>query len=75
MRQHSGITYLAQTAGRGNISVLVGAHATKVLFSEANGDLTATAIEFDVDGLKHVVKATKEVVLSAGKFVKSRLVI
>jgi choline dehydrogenase-like flavoprotein len=67
-RQDSGVTYLGQTTGRGNISVLVGAQATKLLFAEVGGDLIVTAVEFVVDGVKHIVKATKEVVLSAGRF-------
>jgi choline dehydrogenase-like flavoprotein len=66
-RQHSGVTYLAQTAGRRNISVLIGAHATKILFSDARGELTAVAVGFDVNGTKHIVKANKEIILSAGK--------
>jgi choline dehydrogenase-like flavoprotein len=65
-RQHSGVTYLHQTAGRKNIFVLVGAHATKLHLYETNGDLIVTAVDFYVDGIKHVVKATKEVILAAG---------
>ena len=69
-RQHSGVTYLHRTTGRQNISVLVGAHATKVLFSDPNGDLVATGVEFDVAGVRHVVNANKEVIISAGKSLK-----
>lgn len=66
-RQHSGVTYLDRTTGRQNISVLVGAYATKILFSNDAGDLVATSVEFDVGGVKYVVNANKEVILSAGK--------
>jgi len=69
-RQHSGVTYLHQTTGRQNISVLVGAHATKVLFSDSSGDLVATGVEFDVAGVRHIVNANKEVIISAGKSLK-----
>jgi choline dehydrogenase-like flavoprotein len=69
-RQHSGVTYLNRAAGRRNISVLVGACATKILFSNNTGDLVATGVEIDVDGVKYVVNANKEVILSAGKYKK-----
>jgi choline dehydrogenase-like flavoprotein len=65
-RQHSGVTYLEETSGRSNISVLLGARATKIAFSDAYGELTATGVEYDVDGTKFIVSATKQVVLSAG---------
>jgi choline dehydrogenase-like flavoprotein len=67
-RQHAGVTYLRQAAGRENISVLVGARATKIVFAEGGDELVATAVEFDVNGVRYVVKASKEIVLSAGKF-------
>ena len=69
-RQHSGVTYLNRATGRRNISVLVGACATKILFSNNTGDLVATGVEIDVDGVKYVVNANKEVILSAGKYKK-----
>jgi len=65
-RQHSGVTYLEETAGRSNISVLLGARATKVALSDASGELTATGVEYDANGVKFTVNATKQVVLSAG---------
>ena len=68
-RQHAGVAYLDLTTGRDNISVLVGAHATKLLFSDGSGDLIVTAVEFSLGGVKYIVKANLEVVLSAGKSV------
>ena len=65
-RQHAGVAYLEQTAGRRNISVLVGARATKVVFSDADGDLTATGVEYDANGVRYTAHAAKQVVLSAG---------
>jgi choline dehydrogenase-like flavoprotein len=67
-RQHAGVTYLHRVMGRGNISVLVGAHVTKIIFSEASGDLVARAVEFNVDGTGYIVNANKEIVLSAGAY-------
>jgi choline dehydrogenase-like flavoprotein len=69
-RQHSGVTYLDRATGRPNISVLVGAYATKILFSNDTEDVVATGVEIDVGGVEYVVKANKEVVLSAGKYMK-----
>lgn len=66
-RQHSGVTYLDRATERRNISVLVGAYTTKILFSNNTEELVATGVEFDVDGVKYVVNANKEVILSAGK--------
>lgn len=65
-RQHAGVTYLEETSGRSNISVLLGARATKIVLSGAFGELTATGVEFDVAGAKFTVNATKQVILSAG---------
>src|SRR5258706_4832116 len=65
-RQHSGVTYLEETSGRSNISVLLGARATKIAFSGAFGELTATGVEYDAGGAIFIVNATKQVVLSAG---------
>lgn len=65
-RQHSGVTYLEETSGRSNISVLLGARATKIAFSNAYGELTATGVEYDANGAKFIVNAAKQVVLSAG---------
>ena len=65
-RQHSGVTYLEETSGRNNISVLLGARATKINFSGVYGELTASGVEYDANGAKFIVKVAKQVVLSAG---------
>lgn len=54
---------------RNNISVLVGAQARKIIFSEGSGDhdLVATAVEFQFGDLKYIANATKEVIICAGK--------
>lgn len=66
-RQDAAETYLKSTEGRNNITVLTGAHACKVIFAEGIGGLTAVGVEFEIANVKHVVNATKEVILSAGE--------
>ena len=67
IRQHAGVAYLEPTAGRRNISVLVGTHATKVVFlAAAYRDLMATGVEYDANGVRYTAHAAKQVVLSAG---------
>jgi hypothetical protein len=66
-QQHSGVTYLTQTARWQNISVLISTHVMKILFSDAHNELTAIAVGFDINGTKHIVKGKKEIILSAGK--------
>jgi choline dehydrogenase-like flavoprotein len=67
-RQFSAVTYLALAQNRPNIQILVGAQATKIIFksSRYSNGLTATGVEFVAAGMKTVVSARKEVILSAG---------
>ncbi|KAL0959192.1 hypothetical protein HGRIS_014472 [Hohenbuehelia grisea] len=67
-RQHAAVTYLAQASERPNISVLLGAHATRIIFADATGDLVAEGVEFDCSGTRYTVKGNKEVILSAGTY-------
>lgn len=66
-RSHSGAAYLPRTAGRNNISILVGAYTTKIAITKQGHELVAKQVHFDVDGTNHVVRANKEVILSAGQ--------
>ncbi|GJJ13596.1 hypothetical protein Clacol_007852 [Clathrus columnatus] len=66
-RQDATETYLKTTEGRDNITVLLGAQARQIIFSQGNGELFATGVEFQVGNTKHVVNAAKEVILSAGE--------
>ncbi|KZP25967.1 GMC oxidoreductase [Athelia psychrophila] len=67
-RSHSGAAYLPRTAGRNNISVLVGAYTTKIAIAKEGHELVAKQVHFDVDGTNHVVRANEEVILSAGAY-------
>ena len=52
--QHAGVAYLELTVGWRNISVLVGACATKVVFlAAAYRDLMATGVEYDANGVRY----------------------
>lgn len=61
-RSYSATGYLRPNLQRKNLHVLTEAYATKILFDEHG----ATGVEFSHSGKLHTVKASKEVVLSAG---------
>jgi choline dehydrogenase-like flavoprotein len=61
-RSYSATSYLLPNIGRKNLVVLTGATVARVVIK----DKVAIGVEFLVDGLKYTVKATKEVILSAG---------
>ena len=67
VRSHSGAAYLSRTAGRVNLSVLIGAHTTKIAIVKEGDELIAKEVHFDVHGNKYSVRANKEIILSAGK--------
>ncbi|KAG7444390.1 alcohol oxidase [Guyanagaster necrorhizus] len=64
-RSYSTNFYL-RNSDRPNLSILLSAYATKVVFSDAEGDLTATGVEFVHEDKSYVVRADKEVILCAG---------
>ncbi|KAF2487264.1 aryl-alcohol dehydrogenase [Neohortaea acidophila] len=62
-RSYAATGYFRPNKNRPNLKVLCEAHASKIVL---NGN-TATGVEFiDPQGKKHVVKASKEVILSGG---------
>lgn len=54
--------YLKPARKRANLSVITGAHVTRVLFDGTR----ATGVEYLKDGTTHVITAGKEVILSGG---------
>lgn len=64
-RSYSTDFYL-RNSDRPNLSILLSAYATKVAFSDAEGDLTATGVEFIHGGKSYLVRADKEVILCLG---------
>ncbi|KAL7904076.1 hypothetical protein GGI35DRAFT_490775 [Trichoderma velutinum] len=66
IRSYSARAYYEPVKERKNLVVLTGAHVNRILF-EGNGEsVAASGVEFDVSGRVYVVKADKEIVLSAG---------
>ena len=50
------------------IQVLTEARVNRIIFDGKDGDdLIATGVEFEYNGVRHVVNAKKEVILSAGQ--------
>ncbi|MFB8007104.1 GMC family oxidoreductase [Nocardia sp. NPDC056000] len=61
-RQSTWVGYGQPIAGNPNLTVVTGAHATRVLFEQDR----AVGVEYRVDGVAHTAHADAEVVLSAG---------
>ncbi|KAI0337923.1 alcohol oxidase [Trametopsis cervina] len=66
-RTYSASAYYVPNKERSNLKVLVNAHANRVETTKAaNGNLVATAVEITHGEKTYLVKAKKEVILSAG---------
>ena len=61
-RWSTAVAYLRDARRRENLAIETGALVTHVLFE----GLAASGVEFERDGVKHVAKAAREVVLCAG---------
>ncbi|XP_043498855.1 glucose dehydrogenase [FAD, quinone]-like [Polistes fuscatus] len=62
-RCSSAKAFLRPVKNRSNLHIALNAQVLKVLF---NNEKRATGIEFLRDGLKHIVRIKKEIILSAG---------
>lgn len=52
---------------RGNLTIITGAQARRVILADEAGQLTAQAVEYSTaDGVTEIARAGKEVILSAG---------
>ncbi|KZS98842.1 GMC oxidoreductase [Sistotremastrum niveocremeum HHB9708] len=67
-RTYSTTAYYLPVAHRKNLRVLVSATVSKIVLNdeEKGSDVLATGVEFIYEGKRHVVHASKEVILSAG---------
>lgn len=61
-RASSATAFLHPVARRSNLMIVTGAFATRILFD----GLRASGVEYESAGQKHVVRARREVILSAG---------
>ncbi|KAI0644068.1 alcohol oxidase [Trametes meyenii] len=66
VRSYGATAYYCANSDKPNFHLLVGAQATKVLFTNSSAGLVATGVEFASGGQRFVAKARKEVILSAG---------
>ena len=73
-RSYSANAYLEPVRGRPNLTVLTGAPVEKLIMDES--DLTRIIVEgaqYRKDGMTRIVKARKEIILSAGAFNSPKL--
>lgn len=63
-RSSAAAAYLHPVMGRPNLTVMTGAHVHRL---ELDGK-RATGVTFEVNGQRHTVQATREVILSAGAY-------
>jgi choline dehydrogenase len=64
MRCSAAVAYLHPALGRGNLTLMTGAHVTRVLLDGAG----ATGVEVDYNGELVQVAAEREVIVSAGAY-------
>ncbi|KAL6309726.1 alcohol oxidase [Sparassis latifolia] len=66
-RSYATSAYYLPNKDRPNLTVLVSADVTKILHEKVGDiNLTATGVEFQHSGLRHIVYARKEVIVAAG---------
>ena len=70
-RSSAAVAYLRPAMTRGNITLITGAQATRVLFEGTR----AVGIEYAKDGQKYEVRAQDEVILSGGAFNSPQLLL
>jgi choline dehydrogenase-like flavoprotein len=63
-RMSAARAYLRPAMGRGNLRVVTGAHATRIVFEGSR----AVGVEYHVRGRPAIARAAREVVLAAGSF-------
>jgi len=67
-RSYSKVAYLDPALSRSNLAVLVNTTATRIIFADGSGNLTATSVEFGSsrDGPRKTVAVKQEVIISGG---------
>ncbi|KAL1509338.1 hypothetical protein ABEB36_004094 [Hypothenemus hampei] len=72
-RVSASTAFLKPVWNRSNLKISLNSFVTRVLFSDKSR--TATGVEFIKNGIKHVAKARKEVILSAGPFNSAQILL
>jgi choline dehydrogenase-like flavoprotein len=68
-RSHAGVAYWQPASGRPNLHTVLGATVNRVLIDKGgDGALVAQGVEYTIEGVKHVARAEKEIILSAGGY-------
>lgn len=67
-RSYAATAYYAPISQRTNLTVMTGAQAEKVDFTEGDGNIIANAVYFNRKGKSFKVGVRKEVILAAGTF-------
>lgn len=65
-RSYAARGYYEPNANRPNLALQLNALVSKLELETINGESRATGVQFIVDGSTHIVKATKEVIISGG---------
>ncbi|KAJ7162668.1 alcohol oxidase [Mycena crocata] len=74
VRSYSANKYYQPNATRVNLTVVVNAHVTKVVTElDQNGTATAVEVAFLSEGVPHIVRVGKEVILAAGAIMSPQI--
>ncbi|KAF7761459.1 CAZyme family AA3 [Agaricus bisporus var. burnettii] len=65
-RISSASAYYEPNKHRKNLTIITGAHVTRIQLNTTSGKPVAEGVYYETNGKKHVVSARKEVILSAG---------
>ena len=65
-RSGTGNAFIDPNPHPNNLHIVSKAMVTKVLFTQINGNLTATGVQFQKNGINYTVNANREVIVSAG---------
>jgi len=75
LRSFAGNAYWEPNSTRSNLDLLTGAFVHRLVTTQDEGELVVTGVEFshESDGGTYIVKASQEVILSAGCVLPSLL--
>lgn len=65
-RSYAASAYYLPIKDRKNLVVMTGAHVEKILLADHNGAVSATGVQYSLEGVTQTVTATKEILLAAG---------